>query len=366
VMVAPFDLDRLELKAPPAPVIAGVLQALCQSDPTANSGAAQLAVSASGLLAYAPGGIFTDPPAELVLAAPGGSVEPLPGFDRPLCTGQHRFSPDGRQLAFVERAASGLLWLFDVERQTQRQLTREGVAGFPVWSPDGSRVVVAWSKEGALNLWSVPAEGEDAWERLTTGEEHDSPSSWSPDGRVLAFVRGLEVFLLRLEGRQVVPFVTRPAGRITACGYAEFSPDGRWLAYVSNETGRHEVYVTSFPDRGQTLAVSRDGGNFPAWSRDGRRLFYRSADRNAVMAVSVDGGARLSLGLPSIVLPTPANAIGLMPVGRLELHPDGRRLLFARERAPTVIPPVTRLELVQNWFTELERLSPTGRTATRR
>ncbi len=227
-------------------------------------------------------------------------------------------------------------------------------------------MVVAWAKEGSLNLWAIPAEGEGAWERLTTGEEYDWPSSWSPDGRVLAFVRRLEVFLLRLEDRQVVPFVTRPAGRITVFGYAEFSPDGRRLAYVSNETGRHEVYVTSFPDRRQTLAVSQDGGNFPAWSRDGRRLFYRSIDRKAVMAVSVGGGERLSLGLPSVVLPTPANAIGLVPVGRLELHPDGRRFLFARERAPTVIPPVTRLELVQNWFTELRQLSPTGRATAAR
>jgi serine/threonine-protein kinase len=358
-MAAPFDLDRLELTAPPVPVIAGVHQALKGGD-AYNSGAAQLAVSASGLLVYVPGGIFADPPAEFVLAAPGGGVEPLAGFDRPLCTGQYRFSPDGRRLAFVERAESGLLWLFDVERQTQRQITRDGIAGFPVWSPDGRRMVVTWAKEGSLNLWAIPAEGEEAWERLTTGEEHDWPSSWSPDGRVLAFVRGLEILLYHFEDRRVAPFITRPRGdtRFTAYGYAEFSPDGRWMAYVSNETGRHEVYVTSFPDRRQTLAVSREGGLSPAWSRDGRQLFYRSVDRNAVMAVSVGGGERLSLGLPSAVLPTPANAIGLMPVGRLELHPDGRRFLFARERAPTVIPPVTRIELVQNWFTELERTSP--------
>jgi serine/threonine-protein kinase len=360
VMAAPFDLDRLELKAPPVPVIAGVLQALIAGDGPSNSGAAHLAFSSSGLLAYVRGGVFAEPPAEFVLAGPGGGVEPLAGFDRPLCTGQHRFSPEGRRLAFVERSASGLLWLFDVERQTQRQFTRDGIAGFPVWSPDGSRVVVGWAKEGSVNLWSVPAEGEGAWERLTTGEQEDWPSSWSPDGSVLAFVRGLEIFLYRFEDRQVAPFVARQPGdrRFTAYGYAEFSPDGRFMAYVSNETGRHEVYVTSFPDRRQTLAVSRDGGMSPAWSRDGRRLFYRSVERRAVMGLSVGTGSSLSLGLASVVLPEPANTIFNMPVWRVELHPDGRRVLFARERAPTVIPPVTRVELVQNWFTELERASP--------
>jgi len=365
-MAAPFDLERLELRAAPMPVIAGVQQALNMGGSVANSGAGQLAVSPSGLLAYVPGSTYIDAPAEFVLVS-ARSVEPLADFDRPLCTGWHRFSPDGRQLAFVERAKNGLVWLFDVERRTYRPLTRDGLAGSIVWSPDSSRLVTGWAKDGPFNLWVVPADGEGAWERLTTAEESDWPSAWSPDGRVLAFVRGLEIFLYRFDDRQVVPFITRrPEGKRTSFGYAAFSPDGRWLAYVSDETGMHEVYVTSFPDRAQTFVVSRDGGLAPAWSRDGQRLYYVSNERNQVMAVSVGGGARLRLGLPSAVAPVPERAVGLMPVGRVEMHPDGRRILFARIRARAPIAPVTRLELVQNWFTELERLSPTGRPATRR
>ena len=363
VMAAPFDPERLELRAPPVPVIAGVRQALNMGGDHLNTGAAQLVVSASGLLVYAPGSLYEDPPGELVLVGDRGWVEPLPGFDRPLCTAQYRFSPDGRQLAFVERARSGLLWLFDLERRTERQLTREGIAGFPVWSPDGSRVVVGWSREGPANLWSIPVEAESPWERLTEGEGADWPSSWSPDGRWLAFCRGGAkggVLLLRLEDRQVVPFLVQDVTKARA-QYPEFSPDGRWLAYVSLESGQPEVYVTSVPDRRATRVVSRGGGWAPAWSRDGRRLYYRSMDDAAILSVSFGAGPTPSLGQPAILLPTPTDTIDLLPVGRLEMHPDGRRFLFALSKAMPAPPPVTRLSLVHNWFTELERLSPTHR-----
>jgi Tol biopolymer transport system component len=215
-MAAPFDVDRLELKAEPVPVIEGVQQALNVSPDTYNSAAAQLAVSASGLLVYAPGGIFEDPPGELVLVDEAGRVEPVPGFEKPLVSGNCRFSPDGRRIAFVERGRSGLLWLFDVERRTHRPLSRDGLALTPVWSPDGTRLVVGWSKAGPYKLWSVPVDGSGEWERLTDGETIDWPSSWSPDGRLIAFWRSGPqggVVLNRFADRHVVPFLTLGAAR---------------------------------------------------------------------------------------------------------------------------------------------------------
>jgi Tol biopolymer transport system component len=365
LMGAPFDTERLELTASPVPVVEGVSQALCPGEDMYNSGAGQVAVSDSGLMVYAPGGILEPPPIELLLVDEGGRAEPFAGFDKPLVSPQMRYSPDGRQLAFVEQARSGLLWLFDVERHTYRALSDRGIASSPCWSPDGARLVMGWSEAGPLKLWMVPATGRGDWTRLTDGEQEDLAPSWSPDGRFLAFVRGdlwsTDVYVYRFEDQKVVPFLTTPASE----SHPAFSPDGRWLAYRSNESGRSEVYVTSFPDREQTLTVSRQGGYAPAWSRDGRKLFYPSLlspdGTRRLMSVSVRHDAKLSLGPPTPLFRLPDGFVPLGPMRGYELHPDGRRFVVGRFVRTEPPPPITRLELVHNWFAELERLSPTGR-----
>jgi serine/threonine-protein kinase len=362
LMVAPFDVSRLELSAPPVPVVEGVSQALNSGSNAHNSCAGQFTLSDSGLLAYASGGIFEDTPIELVLVDESGLTEPLPGFDRPLVSPQLHFSPDGRQLAFTEQNRSGLLWLFDVERQTYRRLSERGIAGSPRWSPDGTRLTVTWSEAGPGHLWIVPTDrGERV--RLTEGERVTWSPSWSPDGHFLAFVRegppSSDILLFRFEDQQVVPFLATEAFE----RYPEFSPDGRWLAYVSNESGRMEVYVTSFPDREKTLTVSRRGGQAPAWSRDGSRLFYysRPSDgRRSMMAVTVRQDPELSLGIPTALFPLPEGVVAF-GTRAYELHPDDRRFVIGRWVETQPPPPITRIELVHNWFGELERLAPTGR-----
>jgi serine/threonine protein kinase/Tol biopolymer transport system component len=361
LMAAPFDLSRLELASSPVPVLEGVAQALNWGSDNLNSGAAQFTVSDSGLLAYGSGGIVTDQPIELVLVGEDGRTEPLPGFDRPLVSPQLHFSPDGRQLAFNEQARSGLLWLFDVERQTFRALSDRGMAGSPRWSPDGTRLAVGWSEAGPLQLWVVPASGRGDWVRLTEGETMAWSPSWSPDGSTLAFVRdGLaaDILLYRFETGDIIPLLASPADERGP----ESSPDGRWLAYQSNESGRSEVYVTSFPDREKTLTVSRRGGEFPAWSRDGSRLFFISLPSDGVrsmMVTDVGYGPELSLGIPRALVQLPEGVV-LFGTRTYELHPDGRRFVVGRFVPQDPPPPITRLELVQNWFMELERLCPTG------
>jgi serine/threonine protein kinase/Tol biopolymer transport system component len=363
LMAAPFDLQRLELTASPVPVVEGVSQALGAGG-VANSGAAQFAASDTGVLVYAAGDVHPVTPTELLLVDEAGRAEPLAGFDRPLVSPQVRYSPDGRQLAFVEQARSGLLWLFDVERHTYQPLSNEGLAGSPRWSPDGSQLVAAWSEGAWLHLWLVPT-GRGEWERLTDGGRNDWAPSWSPDGRVLAFVRGSrpseDIFLYRFEDRQVVPFLTAPARET----HPEFSPDGRWLAYRSDESGQHEVYVTSFPDRERTFTVSRQGGTAPAWSRDGQKLYYYSLGSpdgsRRMMAVTVQPGPELSLGRPAPLFTLPEGFQTLYPMRAYELHPDGQRFLVGRRVETEPPPPITRLNLVHNWFAELERLAPTGR-----
>jgi len=364
LMAAPFDLARLELAAPPVPALGTVSQALLGGD-RGNSGAAQFAVSDSGLLAYAPGGMYPDTPVELLLVDESGRTEPLPGFDRPLVSPQLSVSPDGRLLVFNEQERTGLLWLFDLERQTYRALSDRGIGGAARWSPDGKRLAVSWSEAGPRRLWIVPADEGD-WQQLTSGEQREWSPSWSPDGRFLAFTGGTrssDIFIYRFEDRKIVPFVATPAWE----GCPEFSPDGRWLAYVSDESGRYEVYVTSFPGREKTFTVSRQGGWAPAWSRDGSRLFYHSTSfpdaphgTQQMMAVTVRKGPEFALGMPTALFRLPEGFV-YFGTRTYELHPDGRHFIIGRFVKTEPPPPITRLELVQNWFAELERLAPTQR-----
>jgi dipeptidyl aminopeptidase/acylaminoacyl peptidase len=361
-MAAPFDLSRLALAAPPVTAIGAVSQALNSSGSAGNSGAAQFTVSDSGLLAYAPGGVFPDTPVELLLVDEKGRTAPLPGFDRPLVSPQLSLSPDGRLLAFNEQERTGLLWLFDLERQTYRALSDRGIAGSPRWSPDGKRLAVGWSEAGPMQLWIVPADRGD-WERLTTEDHMVWSPSWSPDGRFLAFTGytpSADIFIYRFEDRKIVPFLATQARE----AYPEFSPDGRWLAYSSDESGRGEVYVASFPGREKTLTVSRQGGIDPKWSPDGKRLFYTTPEPPdgppSMMAVTVRQGPELSLGRPTFLFRLPDGFVALW-THSYEFHPDGRHFVVGRivKTAPPL--PITRLELVQNWFAELERLCPTRR-----
>ena len=361
LMAAPFDLSRLGLAAPPVSAIGAVSQALNFSG-GGDTGAAQFTVSDSGLLAYAAGGIFPDTPVELLLLDETGRTTSLPGFDRPLVSPQLSFSPDGRLLAFNEQERTGLLWIFDVQRQTYRALSDRGIAGSPRWSPDGKRLAAGWSEVGPMQLWIVPAERGE-WEQLTTMERFVWSPSWSPDGRFLAFTGytpSPDVFIYRFEDRKVVPFLATQASE----AFPEFSPDGRWLAYTSNGSGRNEVYVTSFPGRERTLTVSRQGGMDPKWSRDGKRLFYFTPPppdgTGSMMAITVRQGPTLSLGIPRFLFRLPDGFV-INETHNYELHPDGRHFVIGRFVKMEPPPPITRLELVHNWFAELERLAPTHR-----
>jgi serine/threonine-protein kinase len=359
LMAASFDPVRLEVTGPAVPILAGVEQALNVADSEQHSGAGQFSVSGSGLLVYAPGGIRHQAESELVWVDRAGRVEVLAGFDKPEVTNQVRFSPpDGRRVAFIQDA--GPLWLFDVERTTYTKVSPEGVAAAPRWSPDGRRLAFAWSAAGAWSVWLVSVEGSGTLERLIESSSDLWPSSWSPDGRFLALVgfgpdTGADIVIYRVEDRTRVPYLNSRSSET----YPEFSPDGRWLAYVSDETGRPEVYLRSFPDGSRKLAISNRGGAEPAWSSDGRELFYRSFDPRKIMKVDLDLGPRSSVGLPKALFDFHFEICG--PTRGYDLHPDGRRFLFTRVKQARRPVEITRLNLVQNWFEELKRLVPTGK-----
>jgi eukaryotic-like serine/threonine-protein kinase len=352
LMAAPFDLQRGEITAPPVEVVSNVIQGLNSAG--VNTAAGQFGISDSGTLVYATGSLTPDREAELVWVDHKGIMQTIASFKAPFWA--PRLSPDGQRIAYVTTGRDWRTWIYDLHRGTATQLTNEGKTDYPVWSPDGKRVAFKWWASGEPNIYWQPADGSSARERLTTSEFHQVPSSFSPDGSILAFVEarpdnGWKINLLDLNSRRVTPLLNSQAQN----GFPEFSPDGHWLAYVSDESDRNEVYVRPFPAFDSKTQVSSAGGAEPAWSRDGKQLFFRSDCE--LWVTDVRTTTTFSASKPRLLFKQP-DCITSEPTRNWDVSPDGQHFLMTKlfSRKPQ---PVTELILVQDWLEELKRLVPT-------
>ncbi len=233
-----------------------------------------------------------------------GNEEPLP-LD-PALYRVARLSPDGRRIALDRGLPNGRdLWVFDLERDTLSPLFLDaGDDESPVWTPDGRQIVFTSGRDGVANLHLRAADGTGPVDRLSTSSDLQWPQSWSPDGRTLVFSRRvrtgpaaaetLDTMMMSLDAdRTVAPLLVT---EFTESNPA-VSPDGRWIGYRSDESGRNEVYVQRFPELGGRSQISTAGGTSPLWSSDGTELFYRQG--RAMMTVAVDGsGAAFRAGQP--------------------------------------------------------------------
>jgi Tol biopolymer transport system component len=251
------------------------------------------------------------------------------------------------------------VWLYDLSRETLTRFTFEGnVNSYPSWTPDGKRIAFLSNKEGPLNIFWQLADGSGGLERLTTSDEPQTPNSWSPDGKLLAFneitpVTGIDVWVLRLSDRKAQPFLQQTPFNESA---PRFSPDGHWLAYVSDESGRYEVYVQPYPGPGGKWQISTDGGTEPVWNPNGRELFYRSGDK--MMAVDIATQPGFTVGKPRMLFegqyqPTPVT------FPNYDVSPDGQRFLMLKPSDSAEAAP-TQINVVLNWFEELKRKVPPG------
>jgi serine/threonine-protein kinase len=325
------------------------MQALNIGDSRYNTAAGQFSISGSGGLVYAPGGTTPDREHSLVWVDQKGTEQPvLPSKGRFFAP---RLSPDGRRIAYSLMGREYHAWEYDLVRGIATRLTGEGKADYVTWTPDGKRVAFNWWKPGEpRNFYWQPVDGSSPMERLTTSEYSHSPGSWSPDGTTLAFLElqpgtGYRILLLDARSHRVTPFLNSHSEEI----YPEFSPDGRWLAYSSDESGRWEVYVRPFPGPGGKWQISQQGGTEPLWARTGKQLFYRTGDQ--VWAVDVQTGPAFSAGKPRLLFEQPGFGGGI-PIRGWDLSLDGQRFLMVKldERKPT---PLKEMILVQNWFEEL-------------
>src|SRR5207244_4560698 len=220
---------------------------------------AQFDVSRTGSLVYVSGDL-QGTGRSLVWVDREGREQPLEAPPRNYA--QPRISPDGQQVAVVVRGANDDVWVYDIPRQTLTRLTSQSRSFAPIWTSDGKRIIYESTRGGALNLFGKAADGSGEEERLTKSRFNQGPSSTSPDGQAMVFLESGDLGILPLtgEGRSPRLFFKSPfdEGPVSA-----FSPDGRWLAHVSNESGRREIYVQPFPAGGRKVQISRDGGDEP-------------------------------------------------------------------------------------------------------
>jgi Tol biopolymer transport system component len=345
LMAAPFDVDRLQVRGSAVPVSEHVRES--------GFGAAEFGLSSQGSLVYvpAPGGVQADQ-RRLVWVRRDGTEQSLPTPERDYS--EPRLSPDGRRVAVtIQSVQQGAqIWLVDLSRETLTRFTFEGNTNeYPDWTPDAKRIVFHSDKEGQMNLFWQRADGSGGLERLTTGRYPQAPSSWSPDGQLLAFTEltgpGHTIWVLRLSDRKPQPFLRDPSDETAP----RFSPDGRWLAYVSDESGREEVYVQPYPGPGGKWQISTEGGNEPLWNRNGRELFYR--DRNKMMAVEIATQTTFSAGKPRTLFEGQYMPGAGPSFANYDASPDGQHFLMIKDRG-------AQINVVLNWFEELKQKVPPG------
>ena len=350
LMAQPFDPDARQIKGDVFPLAQRV----------SREGSRYVGASASenGTLVYA--------------LDPSRTTRPLTWFDRagralatlgdasPYLT--LALSPDEKHVAVTLGTLSAddhEIWIMDIARSIRSRLSSPGTDRSPVWSPDGTRITFASVRSGKEYMRQQLVNGTAGDESLLDGSSRGGirPSSWSSDGRFMAytvsgsFPRTYDVWVLPLFGERK-PFPLLQSEFLEAS--AVFSPDGRWIAYTSDESGQTNVYVQSFPGTGGKQQVSRDGGGQPVWRADGKELFYLAAD-GSLMAVPVNVSAQFEAGVPQTLFPTGAR---LNDAGRFgddgqvyAATKDGTRFLVVGRRQSDAAP----LTVVLNWTAAIQK-----------
>ena len=361
MFAVPFDRKRLGLTGSPTPVLEGV---------TANPGDASMQVSfADRTLMYVPGhsgfhlasiywmdheGKFTP-----VREAPGDYYMPA-------------LSPDGKRLALsINDGKKSDIWVDDLARDNLTRLTFDGNNLGPVWTPDGQRITYVHFEDpahGESDIYWTRADGTGSPFRLTETRNRKLPSSWHPSGKILAFDQYMpggnystSTVVIDGDDKQgwkpgkIAPFMTS--------SYPEwessFSPDGRWLAYDSSESGEFQVYVRPFPGPGGKWQVSTGGGRYPKWSRASKELFYRTLDSKIMVApYSVSGGSFVP-GKPQLW--SPGQFTERLGSVNFDIHPDGKRFVVLKSPASQEDSAPSKFTFVFNFFDELRRNVPSGK-----
>jgi serine/threonine-protein kinase len=354
LFAVPFDAKRLEVTGAPTPVIEGLQRGVRGSG--GQGGTANYDVAVNGTVVYVPdfalgaGGV----PRRLLAVDLAGNAVPLIDVERDFW--RPRISPDGSRVAVevLTPNFSVQVWIIDLERRTLNPVGERETA-YPAWTADGKSVIY---RRGEGGLFRQPADGSGGAQNLI-----GSPGATvrvmdvSRDGAV-ALAKGSpqdDIHTLHLETGAVSEFLTTPAREYMA----SFSPDGRWLAYTSNASGRDEVYVRPFPrTEGIARLASIGGGSGPVWAPNGSTLYYRGAS-GEIMAVPVTLNPTFTSGRPRPLFRFGGVYRMSGTATAYDIHPDGKRFIMVSERDEATTQPRQQVNIVLNWTEELKRLAPT-------
>jgi dipeptidyl aminopeptidase/acylaminoacyl peptidase len=346
LMAQPFDAGKLQLRGEPVPIAEHV---------GAELSAGFFAVSPTGVLAYRTGASVTTGLQHTWFDRQGKATGT---FGEPNNDFGVRLSPDGTRAAERDavQQSRGDIWLLDFARGVRTRLTfRQNLGSYPVWSPDGSRIAFsAGDSVDTIYEKSASGAGEEK-ELLKKPGEIKFPTSWSHDGRFLLYTTanvpktGSDLWVLSLEGdRKAVPLLTTDFNE----GVGAFSPDGRWVAYMSNESGRNEIYVRPFVASGPSLGegkwqVSKDGGTNPSWRADGKEIIFNFGP--AILSVDVNGSnAGFQMGTPKQLFRGPGN-------DGWDVTGDGKRFMMIVPPNQGVQTAPTPITVVLNWQADLKK-----------
>ena len=366
LFAVPFDPGRMQTSGTPAPLVGDVagnfVDAGGQFDSSRNGSLVYVNGEATGSSSSYP----------IVWMDSSGKFTPL--VAKPGAYGAPRFSPDGKRMAFTARGAKGTdVWVYDLERDIPAQLTFSGPGNLEmVWTPDGKHIVFGSSIGDTAALWWIRSDGSGAAQKLLDQKNTGvglRPQSFTPDGRRLAFDNnvktkvGVEIWTLPLDlGDPDHPKPDKPEPFLTGAVRevdAAFSPDGKWMAYSSNESGTDDIFVRPFPGPGGKWRISTGGGKYPTWSQNGRELFYLSGADDRIMITNYTArGDSFSAANPRVWSDRQVLRPNFVRV--LDLHPDAKR--FAVFPRPDVEQGKGTLHVtfLLNFGDELQRRVPTG------
>jgi Tol biopolymer transport system component len=349
LMAVPFDEERLQVTGPPVIVLPDVFV-------VPRGFYSNLGISDSGTVAYYSGNLDSLAKYQLVWVDHAGVEQPIPA---PVARYTRlRLSPHGDQIATMvidERDRSNDVWIYQLPDGPLTRRTFD-YGNIRTWTPDGRHLVVRLGAGGRTRLASVPADGSGAPVTLIA-QTANQPEAMSPDGKVMIGSGGPDqrrVWLWSLgqgvlTGDQHQDYPNSLMDPPSVKGSFRFSPDGKWVAYQSNESGRFEVFVVPYPGPGAKRQVSIDGGTDPRWSRDGRELFYLNGTK--MMAAAVETGPTFRvLGTPRMLFDYP----GYLETAQYDVSPDGRRFLMARNAPTEPGQQVGQIQVIVNWLEELK------------
>ena len=349
IFAAPVDSRSWNLTGPAVPLIRDVRTSF-------NDAVPYLAVSDRGLLAFSPGGATPPTPDTAAWVDRSGKEAPLPLSGLKISV--PRISPDGKTVLLATRfpdSPRSIVTVYDFARGVLTTLTPEPGRHFaPIWLPDGRRIFYTAFESGNPRLAWKASDGTGEAQLLSPDGSPAFPSSVSPDGKTLLYTSGgnsgekMNIWTMSLDGkREQRPWLAAENRQLA--GF--YSPDGRHVVYVSNESGKYEVYARPYPGPGGKIKISSDGGSEPAWAPSGREIFYRTAD--AMMAVPVTTQPELSAGTGRPLFPDRYARWGREDGSRnYDVSPDGSRFLVIKS-AERKDEPVTQIQLLANWPAEL-------------